>query len=64
MVGGQTCFHAEVVVIFTVHDGGVDNAGTIGGGDPVSRKHRPCRGRIASWYGIGEERFVGATNEV
>ena len=44
VMGGQARFHAEVVVVFTVHDGRVDHACSVGGGDPISGQHRPCRG--------------------
>ncbi len=64
VVGGKACFHAQMVVVFTVHDGGMHHARSIGGRDPIGGQHGPCRGRFATRHGLGEERMIGPTDEV
>ena len=64
VVRGQAGFHPEVVVVLTVHDGRVDHTRTVRGRDPIGRQHRPGRRGIATGHGLGEERMVGAADEV
>ena len=64
VVRGQSGFHPKVVVVFTVHDGGVDHTRAVRRRDPIGRKHRPGRRGIATGHGLGEERMVGAADEV
>ena len=64
VVRGQAGFHPEVVVVLTVHHGRVDHTRTVRGRDPIGRQHRPGRRGIATGHGLGEERMVGAADEV
>ena len=58
VLGRQSGGHSEVVIVFSVHHGGVNNTRSIGGGDPIGFQNRPCGIRIACIDGFGEERFV------
>ena len=64
VVRRQAGFHSEVVVVFTVHDGGVHHAGAVRGRDPIGGQHRPGRGGFTTGHGLGEERMVGTADEV
>ena len=64
VVGGKACFHAQMVVVFTVHDGGMHHTCPVGGRDPIGREHRPSRGGVTTRHGLGEERMIGPTDEV
>ena len=56
-------FHPKIVVVFTVHDSGMDDTGTIGGCNPISRQHGPCRCGIATWNSIWEQWLVRFANQ-
>ena len=63
MLGRQSRFHAQVVVILTVHDGGMDHTRSVGGRDPIGTQDRPrCLGSRAI-DGIWEERGIGARSD-
>ena len=63
VVSGKAGFHAEVVIVLTVHHGGVNHAGPVGCGDPVRRQNGPCGCRLAARHGPWEERFVRPSDE-
>ena len=55
--------HSKIVVVFTVHDSGMNHTGTIGGCDPISRQDGPCRRGVTAWDSIWEQWLVGFTNQ-
>ncbi len=64
VVGWKPRFHAEVVIVLTVHHGGVNHARSVGRRDPIGLEHGPCRRGIALGHGTREQRFVGPPDEV
>ena len=63
VVRRKTHFHSKIVVVFTVHDSGMDHTGTIGSRDPISRQDGPCCCGVTLRYSIWEQWLVGFTNQ-